>query len=63
MNEDDTFNALRRPNIHQMLEIYRLWLNDPYPKVTFEKLCLDNNWTWSEFEKIAVDTLLNRLNE
>jgi hypothetical protein len=53
MTEEDTFNALRRPNIHEMVSLYHRWIFSNYPghkntlhNIEFPKA---HGWEWIEF--------------
>ena len=53
MTEDDTFERLRRPTIHEMVAMYHQWMFDNYPgtkdtrkNIVFAKT---HNWDWLEY--------------
>ena len=53
MNEDDTFNRLRRPSVHEMKRMYHQWMFDNYPGSKDTRHNLEfakaHNWEWLEY--------------
>lgn len=60
-SEDDTFRALQRPAIEEMLEHYVVWVkNNNYTQESIDTLCKRHGWTWQDFKKEAGSLLDNR---
>lgn len=53
MTEEDTFNRLRRPSIHEMVSMYDKWMFDNYPENRDTRKNLEfarvHNWDWLEY--------------
>jgi hypothetical protein len=48
--EDDTFTALRRASIPEMLGYYDEWVLNRNSKFeSLDDMCKRHNWSWSEF--------------
>lgn len=52
MNEDDTFKALSRPQIREMMKLYEQWDKDrnyAYPTSERIDFMKSHRWSWIEF--------------
>lgn len=53
LTEDDTFNRLCRPSVHEMVSMYQQWHMDNYPGMRDTRTNLEfarvHNWDWLEF--------------
>lgn len=52
MTEDDTFRALCRPSVPEMLRHYQNWVEDKNGTMEgLEEMCARHGWTWDEFSR------------
>lgn len=49
MTEDDTFLALSRPSLQEMIAHYRAWVDDKSLRETPDKAIERHGWGWQEF--------------
>jgi hypothetical protein len=56
MTEDDTFKALSRAHVSEMVRHYADWVSNSNGTMEgLEEMCARHGWTWDEFSYAGAD--------